>query len=66
VRRGLAGVPRLALPPRSTLRRLLQSMQHPHIIHYLDCVMEDNELRVVMEMVRPSVPNPDLPVRGGA
>ena len=30
--------------------RLLQSMQHPHVIQYLDCVMEDNELRVVMEM----------------
>eukprot|EP00965_Chrysotila_dentata_P107155 3540810-Pleurochrysis_carterae.AAC.1 len=34
--------------------RLLQSMQHPHIISYLDCVMEDNELTVVMELVSPA------------
>jgi serine/threonine protein kinase len=30
--------------------RLLQSMTHPHIIMYLDCVMERNELTVVMEL----------------
>ena len=30
--------------------RLLQSMTHPHIILYLDCVMERNELTVVMEL----------------
>ena len=30
--------------------RLLQSMTHPHIIMYLDCVMECNELTVVMEL----------------
>ena len=30
--------------------RLLQSMQHPHIIRYLDCQMERNELTVVMEL----------------
>mmetsp|Transcript_52015 Transcript_52015/g.119673 ORF Transcript_52015/g.119673 Transcript_52015/m.119673 type:complete len:161 (-) Transcript_52015:923-1405(-) len=30
--------------------RLLQQMHHPHIITYLDCVMEDNELTVVMEL----------------
>ena len=30
--------------------RLLQSMQHPHIIRYLDCKMERNELTVVMEL----------------
>ena len=36
--------------------QLLQQMQHPHIITYLDCVMEDNELTVVMELVSaPSV-----------
>ena len=26
-------------------------MKHPHIITYLDCVMENNELTVVMELV---------------
>ena len=30
--------------------RLLQSMQHAHIIRYLDCKMERNELTVVMEL----------------
>jgi len=30
--------------------RLLQSMQHPHIVRYLDCKMERNELTVVMEL----------------
>jgi len=30
--------------------RLLQQMQHPHIIRYLDCKMERNELTVVMEL----------------
>lgn len=30
--------------------KLLQSMQHPHIIRYLDCCMERNELTVVMEL----------------
>ena len=30
--------------------KLLQSMQHPHIITYLDCCMERNELTVVMEL----------------
>ena len=30
--------------------RLLQSMQHPHIVQYLDCKMERNELTVVMEL----------------
>ena len=30
--------------------RLLQSMDHPHIIEYLDCVIEHNELTVVMEL----------------
>ena len=30
--------------------QLLQSMQHPHIIRYLDCKMERNELTVVMEL----------------
>ena len=29
--------------------RLLQQMQHPHIICYLDCKLEANELTVVME-----------------
>lgn len=29
---------------------LLRSMQHPHIIHYLDCCVEQNELTVVMEL----------------
>ena len=29
--------------------RLLQQMQHPHIICYLDCKLERNELTVVME-----------------
>lgn len=28
---------------------LLRQMQHPHIISYLDCVLEDNELTLVME-----------------
>ena len=28
---------------------LLKSMSHPHIIEYLDCMLEDNELYVVME-----------------
>ena len=32
--------------------QLLQKMQHPHIIQYLDCVIEQNELTVVMELVR--------------
>ncbi len=32
--------------------RLLQSMDHPHIIDYLSCVIEHNELTVVMELVR--------------
>ena len=31
--------------------KLLQQMQHPHIICYLDCVIEQNELTVVMELV---------------
>ena len=31
--------------------KLLQSMDHPHIIAYLDCVIEHNELTVVMELV---------------
>ena len=30
--------------------KLLQSMDHPHIIAYLDCVIEHNELTVVMEL----------------
>jgi len=30
--------------------RLLQQMKHPHIIQYLDCKMERNELTVVMEL----------------
>ena len=30
--------------------QLLQQMQHPHIIRYLDCKMERNELTVVMEL----------------
>jgi len=30
--------------------RLLQSMHHPHIIDYLSCVIEHNELTVVMEL----------------
>ena len=30
--------------------RLLQSMDHPHIIDYLSCVIEHNELTVVMEL----------------
>jgi len=30
--------------------RLLQQMQHPHIVQYLDCKMERNELTVVMEL----------------
>ena len=30
--------------------RLLQSMEHPSIIRYLDCKMERNELTVVMEL----------------
>tara|TARA_B110001452_G_scaffold45932_1_gene35102 strand:- start:258 stop:1349 length:1092 start_codon:yes stop_codon:yes gene_type:complete len=30
--------------------KLLQSMTHPHIIAYLDCVIEHNELTVVMEL----------------
>ena len=30
--------------------RLLQAMDHPHIIHYLDCKLERNELTVVMEL----------------
>ena len=30
--------------------KLLQSMQHAHIIRYLDCKMERNELTVVMEL----------------
>ncbi|KAL3912128.1 MAG: hypothetical protein SGPRY_008443, partial [Prymnesium sp.] len=30
--------------------RLLQQMQHPHIIQYLDCVIEQNELVVIMEL----------------
>jgi len=30
--------------------RLLQQMQHPHIIRYLDCKVERNELTVVMEL----------------
>ncbi|KAL1508635.1 hypothetical protein AB1Y20_004731 [Prymnesium parvum] len=30
--------------------RLLQQMQHPHIICYLDCVIEQNELVVIMEL----------------
>jgi len=30
--------------------RLLQQMQHPHIISYLDCKVERNELTVVMEL----------------
>ena len=30
--------------------RLLQNMQHPHIIRYIDCKMERNELTVVMEL----------------
>lgn len=34
--------------------RLLQSMDHPHIIDYLSCVIEHNELTVVMELVRAS------------
>ena len=37
--------------------RLLQSMDHPHIIDYLDCVIELNELTVVMELVLASLPN---------
>ena len=32
--------------------QLLRSMQHPHIIQYLDCCIEQNELTVVMELVR--------------
>ena len=28
---------------------LLRSMVHPHIIGYLDCVLENNELTLVME-----------------
>ena len=35
--------------------QLLQKMQHPHIIQYLDCVIEQNELTVVMELVRRAV-----------
>ena len=30
--------------------KLLQSMRHTHIINYLDCIMENNELTVVMEL----------------
>ena len=30
--------------------RLLQAMNHPHIIRYLDCKLERNELTVVMEL----------------
>ena len=28
----------------------VQAMDHPHIIHYLDCKLERNELTVVMEL----------------
>ena len=37
--------------------RLLQSMHHPHIIDYLSCVIEHNELTVVMELVPASCPS---------
>ena len=40
--------------------RLLQSMHHPHIIDYLSCVIEHNELTVVMELV-PAHIAPPLP-----
>jgi serine/threonine protein kinase len=38
--------------------RLLQSMDHPHIIDYLSCVIEHNELTVVMELVPASIAPP--------
>ena len=38
--------------------RLLQSMHHPHIIDYLSCVIEHNELTVVMELVPAAIAPP--------
>ena len=48
--------------------RLLQSMKHPHIIDYLDCVIEHNELTVVMELVDSAPPHraqPQSHLQGG-